>query len=207
MDPSHDQAPAAPEPTERQSPQLVSRRRLLRILAAGGGAVVASALLPNTWGTPAVKALPPLPMVLTGLQVACGKRASFAYNDPEAEVDDDHTYLTTWIDNSSDGSKLLRARAAAGLVRTGNAQNGTIGFPLWTIGNLSPHQLCVQMRIGNSSHGRYSGLLCRPFTDSDIEACAATPAAAPPCTRADVSAIIYGGWNGILVNASVGGAP
>lgn len=34
---------------------------------------------------------------------------------------------------------------------------------------------------------------------------ATPPLPAPPCTRADVSAIIHGGWDGIAVNASVGG--
>ncbi len=199
MDQPRDSAAAA-EPTESQSPQFVSRRRLLKILAAGGTAIVASTLLPETWSTPAVKAASD-PPVLSGLDVNCGI-ASFAYYDPAAEVDDDHTLLQTWIDYATDGWQSLSAREAAGLERVGNSQNGTIRFPLWWTGNRSQHELCVQVLVSlTNDNVRHSDPLCCEFTDSDAQACPSSSA------RADVSAIIYGGWNGILVDASVGGTP
>ncbi len=197
MDQPRDRAPDAPEPTEDQSPQLVSRRRLLKILAAGGGAVIASTLLPETWSTPAVKAASD--PYLSGLDVNCGI-ASFAYSDPIAAVDDDHTELETWIDGAADGWQSLGARKAAGLQRIGNGQNGTIRLPLWWTGNRSTHEFEVTMRIATTnSSWRYSNWVWCEYTDAEAQPCSSSS------DRADVSAIIYGGWNGISVSASVGG--
>jgi hypothetical protein len=166
---------AHPETNDEQVSE--SRRKLLKAVAATGGAVVASALMPSEWAEPVVEAgvmpahaqqLSPSRVIIENLrpgEAECHDDILFDFNDGGCGVDENAT-LRIWVDCGDQG---LGPKVEDTIVNlwgqiTGGPCTGSIlvmcvsnllyGAPGRAVVDLC--QVCVQLVVGT----RESNILC-----------------------------------------------
>ena len=168
-----DKSTVAPETSEEVK---ISRRRLLQIIAATGGAVTASALLPNKWVKPLtevgvlpvhaqISAPPEIDELRWAIDVGgySDGAAQFHYRDPACQVDDSATLRVTIEPCGEivfDGKPLSETSPFHGIMN-GTSCEGYIGFYFNSstgLCNVIDPEFCVQLTVD----GRVSNELCSP---------------------------------------------
>jgi len=152
MEEKPDQTIELPEQEQSSREHLINRRRLVKMLAIGGGAVAADLLLPETWSPPTVEAQGlearkvKDPMIM-GLRIRqC--QAKFEYIDPLKQVYDNTTLMGVAIDNVGNLQFDNHPSDYDGSL-SGNSCVGQIRFSLGSVlcGWNGSHRLYVQLRI------------------------------------------------------------
>jgi hypothetical protein len=166
----------------------VSRRGLLKVIAAAGGTAAAAAVLPDRWlkpmiqigATPAHAQTSVSRPVILGLTVgfavltpppAAGVkrlvmlRATFGYEDPLEELDDTATLSATLDPCGAIVYQDKPLQDLSSYLREGDAGSGTIGFDfphLCTNGVIG--ELCVNLTV----KGRTSDILCGIYNTLEL---------------------------------------
>jgi hypothetical protein len=165
----------------------VTRRGLLKVLAAAGGTAAVASALPERWIRPLVERgatpahaqtsganpvvsnlevgelfnSPPLAEYGTAIPMLV---AGFDYLDPLGELDDTAT-LSAELDSC--GAILYTDKPLSQLIgynRMGDAESGSIGFAFPHLCNGVIGELCVSLQV----NGRSSALVCSTYNTMDF---------------------------------------
>jgi hypothetical protein len=165
---------------ENEEPQALSRRELLKILAAAGGAVGAAAFVPAKWSKPLVEAgvLPAhaqgtiIPeLVISNLSVFPLRvpvapnqpyGANFHFDDSLCQVDDS---AQLYVSASPCGETFYNGQTiagAGGAINASDSCTGVVSFSFDAL-NCVNSTLYVQLGVGSRLSNQINGLIPFPF--------------------------------------------
>ena len=162
------------QPVENEETQALSRRELLKVLTAAGGAVGAAAFLPTKWSKPLVEAgvLPAhaqgsmIPILeISNLSVFPTEGvdapiepygANFHFNDGLCQVNDS---AKLYVSASPCGKTFYNGQTIAsvgGLINATGGCDGVVGFPFDAF-NCTNSILSVQLGVGSRLSNTITG--------------------------------------------------